>query len=246
MLHDLSLHVHAGEHTALIGPNGCGKSTLVKLITRELYPLARGNDTAAVTLFGQSRWDVTELRSRLGLVSADLHRDLAAFGAMTAEDAVVCGHFASQRLPGHRAVAPWMREAARTALQRFDAAELAHRRVATLSTGELRRVVIARALVHQPQALLLDEPTSGLDVVARERFLRALSALANDGTTLLLVTHHVEEIVPEIGRVLLLSKGRVIADGAPAAVLTDALLSIAYDAPLQVRRLARGYAIEPV
>lgn len=244
VLDDVSLRVNLGEHTAVLGPNGCGKSTFVKLITRELYPLARPG-MASVRLFGEARWDVTELRSRLGLVSADLHRDLATVAAMTALDAVVCGYFASQRLPAHRDVEPWMHVAALDALQRVDAADLASRRVAALSTGELRRAVIARALVHKPQALLLDEPTTGLDVVARSRFLHMLSALARAGTSLLLVTHHVEEIVPEIGRVLLLSEGRVIADGTPAQVLTDTLLSQAYAAPLRVRRLASGYAIEP-
>lgn len=244
VLDDISLRIETGGHTAIIGPNGCGKSTLVKLITRELYPVACPGG-GGMRLFGAARWDVAELRSRMGIVSADLHRDLAGASMLSALDAVVCGHFASQRLPQHRVVTRSMIDAALDALHRVGIHQLAARRVTTLSTGEMRRVLIARALVHRPSALLLDEPTTGLDVVVRDQLLHSLSVLARSGTTLLLVTHHAEEIVDEIGRVLLMRDGRVVADGLPGDVLTDANVSAAFAAPLRVRRLARGHAIEP-
>jgi iron complex transport system ATP-binding protein len=239
VLRDVSLRIGQGQHTAILGPNGCGKSTFVKLINREVYPLAR-RDSPPVTVFGAARWDVFELRSRLGLVSPDLHRDFITAPEMSAEDAVVCGFFSSQRIPDHLEVTSAMRERARQALVELDATHLADRSLASLSTGEARRVVIARALVHRPQALLLDEPTTGLDIVARLRFLESLRGLARSGITLILVTHHVEEVIPEIGRVVLLRDAGVLADGRPEEVLTSECLSAQYGQPLHVTRNSSG------
>ena len=163
VLHDLSLRIPLGQHTAILGPNGCGKSTFIKLISRELYPLAREGD-APVKVFGLRRWNVNELRNRLGLVTSDLTRDLQQMPYLRAEDAVITGFFSSFVVPPHRQVDADMRAKARHALEQVRATPLADRQVAELSTGEMRRVLIARALVHEPQALLLDEPTAGLDL----------------------------------------------------------------------------------
>ncbi|MBN8482485.1 MAG: ATP-binding cassette domain-containing protein [Xanthomonadales bacterium] len=246
VLDEVSLRIEAGEHTAILGPNGCGKSSFVRLITRELYAVARRPpDTPPVRLFGAARWDVFALRQRLGVVSNDLQRDFAGAPAMRAEDAVVCGFFSSQRIPDHLDVEAWMRARAREALAEVDALDLAARLVPSLSSGEARRVLIARALVHRPQALLLDEPTTGLDVVARGHFLAMLGALAERGVTLALVTHHLEEVIPAIRRVVLLRSGRVFADGTPEDVLTSATLSAQYGADLVVRTEGHRRVLEP-
>jgi iron complex transport system ATP-binding protein len=143
-----------------------------------------------------------------------------------------------------------MRERAFDALAQVHASALADRQVAELSTGEMRRVLIARALVHQPQALLLDEPTAGLDPVARQHFLGLMRQLARRGITLVLVTHHIEEIIPEIDRVLLLRDGAVYADGERQSILTSDHLSHAFAGPVQVRHEAGYYhavaAADPV
>ena len=235
VLRDLSLRIEPGRHTALLGPNGCGKSTFIKLINRELYPLAREGE-APVKVFGRNRWNVNELRTQLGVVTGDLTRDLEEMPGLRVEDAVVTGFFASFVLPPWREVDPAMRQSAREALARVHAGELAPRLFAELSTGQMRRVLIARALVHRPRALLLDEPTAGLDLVARQRLLDLLRALAHDGITLVLVTHHIEEVLPEFERVLLLRDGGVLADGRREAVLTSELLSAAYGGPMRVWR----------
>ncbi len=244
VLHNLSLGIPLGQHTAILGPNGCGKSTFIKLISRELYPLAREGD-APVKVFGLRRWNVNELRNRLGLVTSDLTRDLQQMPYLRAEDAVITGFFSSFVVPPHRQVDADMRAKARHALEQVRATPLADRQVAELSTGEMRRVLIARALVHEPQALLLDEPTAGLDLVARRQFLGLMRSLAQRGITLVLVTHHIEEIIPEIDRVLLLRDGAVCADGDRAGTLTEAQLSHVFGGPVQVRREGEYYGAVP-
>ena len=234
VLHNLSLSIPLGQHTAILGPNGGGKSTFIKLINRELYPLAREGD-APVKVFGLRRWNVNELRNRLGVVTSDLTRDLQQMPYLRVEDAVVTGFFSSFVVPPQRQIDAGMRTRARHALEQVRASALADRHVAELSTGEMRRVLIARALVHEPEALLLDEPTAGLDLVARQHFLGLMRLLAQRGITLVLVTHHIEEIIPEIDRVLLLRDGAVYADGDRAAMLTDAHLGHAFGGPVRVR-----------
>ena len=241
VLHDLSLRIVAGQHTAILGPNGCGKSSFIKLISRELYPLAREGESP-VKVLGLQRWNINALRTRLGIVTGDLSRNLLDMPELGVEDAVLTGFFASLVVPEAAEVTDDMRERVAEALALVNASALAARKVAELSTGELRRVLIARALVHRPQALLLDEPTTGLDLVAQHAFLQLLRELAHQGITLVLVTHHIEEIVPEIDRVILLREGRVLADGARAAVLTSELLSQAYGGPLRVRQEGGVYS----
>jgi iron complex transport system ATP-binding protein len=241
ILDRLGLRVAAGQHTAVLGPNGSGKSTLVKLIARQLYPLARDDGRGQVRVFGRERWNVAELRGLLGIVSPALQRDYTSEMPLEVFDAVVSGFFAARGLGLDHRVSEPMRERAREALAQLDAGHLAGRDMASLSTGEARRVLIARALVHRPRALLLDEPCAGLDLASRRRFLESLRTLARGGTTLLLVTHHIEEILPEIGHVLLLREGRVLQQGDKATTLTDAALTAAFGMPIRVQRHGDWY-----
>jgi iron complex transport system ATP-binding protein len=243
VLDGVTLAIAAGEHTAILGANGAGKSTFIKLLTLQQYPLSPGNGIPPVRVFGRDRWDVFALRSQLGIVSADLHDRFVqgnSNGTITGVDAVVSGFFASQGVFAHQRVSEAMRQRAAEALVRVGAAHLASMTLDTMSTGEARRVLIARALVHQPQVLVLDEPTRGLDLVARHDFLERIRAIAREGTTVVLVTHHVDEIIPEIDRVVLLKAGRVAGDGRKTEVLTAASLGDAFDAPLVVSE-AGGY-----
>jgi iron complex transport system ATP-binding protein len=234
VLHDLSLRIEQGQHTALLGPNGCGKSSFIKLITRELYPLAHGDGTVAVRVLGQNRWQVDRLRSQLGIVTGDLSSNLSDMPGLTVEEAVLTGFFASFVVPAFREVTPEMRESARETLAMTGALPLLQRGYAELSAGETRRVLIARALVNRPQALLLDEPSTGLDLIAREQLIATMRELARQGITLVLVTHHIEEIIPEIERVVMLRGGKILADGPRAELLRDGPLSELFGGPIRV------------
>lgn len=238
-LDGVHLRLPPGRHTAILGPNGCGKSTFIQLITRQLYPLAHADGRPAVRILGERLWDVHTLRSRLGIVTGAMHDALATVPGLAVED-VVLGAFDARLAPlrGDEAD-PAQRALAGSALDRAEATHLSGRLYATLSTGEARRVLLARALVHAPMALLLDEPSTGLDVVARSHLLRTVRRLARGGVTLVLVTHHAEELVPEIEHVVLLRAGRVVADGPRADVLVPELLARTFGAPL---RLGNGGA----
>jgi iron complex transport system ATP-binding protein len=244
VLDNISLGIREGEQAVILGPNGSGKSSLIKLVMRQDAPLLHRDGPPAMLMYGQARWDVFELRKRLGIVSADMHQlfvSSISHPEIVGLDVVVSGFFASVGLFPHQEVTPLMRQQALDALTLMEITHLAHKPMATLSTGEARRLLIARALASNPGALLLDEPTTGLDLLARQRFLETLRGLARSGKTVLLVTHHIEEILPEVERVILLKAGRVFLDGPKEAVLTSAHLSDLYDAPIRVQRDATGY-----
>lgn len=242
LLDRIDLRVEPGEHTAILGPNGSGKSSLIRLIAHDHYPYTGEGEQGTVRVLGRERWLIWELRQRLGIVSADAHRLFPVeFRTVRGEQAVLSGLLSSFDVWDHHEVTPAMRDRAREAMEWMGVAHLAERAVTTLSTGELRRLLIARALAPDPDALLLDEPTSGLDLVTRRHFLDSLRQLAARGRTLILVTHRIEEVLPEVRRVVLLRGGRVLAEGSKEEMLTDERLSDGFGGAVRVRRGAGGY-----
>ena len=231
-LERLSLRIGLGEHLCILGPNGCGKSTLIRTITRENYPLAR--EDASMTILGRSLWNIFELRSLLGIVSPDL---LAACTTdATGLDVVLSGFFSSTRIFPNHAPEPEHRRRAEAALARLNISHLATRAVAEMSSGEAKRTLIARALAHEPQTLLFDEPSNALDITGQVSLRETMRALARSGLGILLVTHHVSEIIPDIERVVLMQRGRIVADGPKAEVLTGKRLGALFGVPVKLFR----------
>jgi iron complex transport system ATP-binding protein len=243
VLHDVNLRIDAGEHVAILGPNGCGKSTLIKTMTCECYPLAL--DGTRVSIFGRERWDLTELKKRLGIVSADLpgKRTLKTSG----RDAVLTGFFSSSTLWPNLTVTPEMRERAEEVLELVGATGFAEKPVGEMSAGQQRRIMIGRALVGSrasvigspagPSAsemLLLDEPSNALDLAAQQELRQMLRRLAQQGTGILLITHHIADILPEIDRVIMMRDGRIVEDGPKEKLLTGSVLSGLFGASVEV------------
>ena len=229
-LREVNLEIAAGEHVCILGPNGCGKSTLIKTITRECYPLAQ--DGCAIAILGRERWNIFELRSLLGIVSPDLLASCTT--EATGRDVVLSGFFSSTRIFPHHHPDPGHLARTQAALERLGISHLAERPVAQMSSGEAKRTLIARALVHEPQTLLFDEPSNALDIGAQLQLRETMRELAQSGLGILLVTHHVPEIIPEIERVVLLREGRILADGAKAAILTEENLSNLFQAKVSL------------
>ncbi len=230
VLDDLSLRIQAGEHAAILGPNGCGKSTLIKTITRECYPLVRSG--ASLTIFGKDCWNVFELRALLGIVSNDLMSICTR--EITGMEVVLSGFFSSIGIQPYHHVTPAMREKAREVLDLLEVAHLADRDMTAVSSGEGRRILIGRAMVHNPLALLLDEPSNSLDLQATLELRSLLRKLAQSGIGIIVVTHHLPDIIPEIGRVILLRGGKVFADGHKAHYLTSEHLSGLFGLPVEI------------
>jgi iron complex transport system ATP-binding protein len=231
-LDDFSLRIAAGEHVAILGPNGCGKSTLIKTITRECYPVI--HEGSSVTILGQTRWNIFELRSVLGIVSNDLMEDCT--GETSGREVVLSGFFSSTRIFDHQTVEPEQRERADAVLARLGVQHLAERPVAEMSSGEAKRILIARALVHDPQTLVFDEPSNSLDVFAQHGLRETMRELAKSGIGIVLVTHHLSDVIPEIDRVVLMRNGRLQADGRKQDLLEAKQISTLFGIPVEITR----------
>jgi iron complex transport system ATP-binding protein len=228
-LDGVSLRIGLGEHVAILGPNGCGKSTLIKAVTRECYPVYRQGSW--VRLLGQELWNVAELRKLLGIVSNDLMATCT--DNISGRDIVLSGFFSSIGI-WREPVTDDMREKAGRVMEMLEIGHLAERRTDEMSSGEARRILLARALVHDPKALVFDEPTVALDLGAQHEFRLMLRRLAQSGVAIVMVTHHLPDLIPEIERVILMSGGKTVADGPVREILTETRLSALFGRPLQL------------
>ena len=229
-LKEVSLQIGVGEHIAILGPNGCGKSTLIKTITRECYPLIE--EGSFVRILGEQRWNVAELRTLLGIVSSDLMAMCTR--AVSGRDIVLSGFFSSIGIWPHQEVTAEMHERAERAMALLEVLHLADRCTDEMSSGEARRTLLARALVHDPRALILDEPSTALDLSAQHELRLILRKLAQSGIGIVMVTHHLSDLIPEIERVVLMNRGRIVADGPTREVLVEPRLSELFGVPVEM------------
>jgi iron complex transport system ATP-binding protein len=238
ILDGVSWRVEAGEHWVILGANGSGKTSLLSALTGYLMPTA-GEISLLGETYGQSDW--RELRKQVGLVSSSV-RQMMADGEPALET-VASGKYAMIDFWGTLSRADKNR--AQKILRQTECAHLAARPWRVLSQGERQRILIGRALMAKPRVLILDEPCAGLDPAAREHFLKFLQRLGaqQNSPTLVLVTHHVEEIMPVFSRVLVLKNGRVLAVGEKPGVLNSKNLSAAFGARMRLRRARNRYAL---
>ena len=226
VLHDVSLRIGRGEHVAILGPNGCGKSTLLKTMTCELYPIVKPE--TRVRLLGRERWDLMELKRRMGVVSPELPGKPTLH--TSGFDAVVTGFFSSSTLWPNLHVTDAMRERTEEILTLVGAQALREKPVGQMSAGQQRRVMIGRALAGASvdgdvQMLLLDEPSNALDLAAQHDLREMLRGLAQRGMAIVMITHHIADILPEMERVVMMDDGKIAADGAKNELLTERRLS---------------------
>ena len=237
----LNLSVKNGQHTAILGPNGAGKSTLLKLITRELYP--RVEEDSMISIMGSTRPLLSDIRTHIGMVSQDLQNNYLHH--VTGLDIVISGLHGSIGLWKHQTITAEQSAKATTVLDQLGILHLADRRFIEMSTGQQRFCLLGRAIVHEPDHYILDEPTSGLDLRATFEYLDRIRELAQRGKTLLLVTHHIHEIPPEVERVVFLKEGQLIKDDAKDALLNNNELSQLFDTSIEIEQRNGFYQAFP-
>ena len=232
VLDSISLRIYEGENVVILGPNGAGKSSLIKIITREYYPIPQSSGNS-FKVWGKDSWDVFDLRSLLGIVSNDLQ--VICTRNITGMEMVLSGFFSSIGLFKEHLTLP-MKRKARQIVEFLEISHLSDRRMDQMSSGEARRFLIGRALVHDPKALILDEPTNSLDLHALYKFSNTLSKIARSGTSIILVTHNLSDIIPEITRVILMKDGRIYKDGTKKSMLTRGNITKLFEASVEIRR----------
>ncbi|MHC9063820.1 ABC transporter ATP-binding protein [Nitrospira sp. CMX1] len=238
---DFSFSLREGEHAVILGPNGAGKSTLLKLLSGEVHAMSK--DETRWALFGEERWNVWDVRKQIGIVSHDLQRDylICAEGL----NVILSGFYACNDIYAYQEFSKTQKTRAYEVMQELGVMDLSGRRFGHLSTGEQRRFLLGRALVHDPPVLVFDEPTSGLDPKACFHYLDLLRSQISKGKTLLLVTHHLHEIPPEIDRVIFLKAGKIVADGAKSTLLTSDQISRLFDSKMTLVQANGWYQALP-
>jgi iron complex transport system ATP-binding protein len=231
VLDAVSLTIKEGENLAILGPNGAGKSSFIKTITREYYPMIC-DDRVTFRVRGQDVWDVFAMRSFLGIVSNDLQYTFTR--DITGREVILSGFFSSIGL-FNRTITPAMHAKADAILRFLEIDHLRDRPMTTLSSGEARRFLIGRALVNDPTTLILDEPTNSLDLHALHTFRMTLRKIAQAGTGIILITHNLHDIIPEISRVVLMKDGRFIGDSRKVEMLTDTMIGSLFSVPVHVK-----------
>ena len=236
VLDNFSLTIDESQSTVILGPNGSGKTTLLKLLNRELYIVE--DPKSSLKIFEKDKWNVDDLRSNLGVVSQHLQHGYSesAIGLYV----VLSGFYSSDGIWQHQKFEDEKLNRAQEVMDLLSISDLQDRPFSSMSTGEQRKFLLARSLVNDPAVLVFDEPTSGLDMSTCFQYLEIIRELISMGKKVVLVTHHVHEIPPEVTRVILLKEGKIIDDGNKDEILTNANLTNLFDWPIKVTK-ENGY-----
>lgn len=233
IVNDITLSIQKGEHVAIIGPNGAGKSTLLKILTKEIHPLAL--EEFSYSFCGDKKIPLLELRAKLGIVSPSLLD--ACNTTYSALEVVISGLFSSYGLDFHHIVTEEQKNRALKEMEKIGILYLKDKYMNSLSSGEAEKVILARAAVHDPEALLLDEVSNTLDFPTRSSLRKLISQYAQEGKTIILVTHELSEIPPECNRVIIMKNGKIIHDGNKKDLLCEAVLSQVYEQQVFVKEI---------
>ncbi len=219
ILRNVSMVIGKGENVAVIGPNGSGKTTLIKLLRGDIYPYYDEENPAKMLIFGMDRWNIFDIRSRMGVVSMDLQ---SRFRPDTTAFEVVCsGFFNSLDVFRDQDVTERMAVAVRDSAMMMGVEDILERPIENLSLGEMRRILIARAMVTGPDLLVLDEPMTGLDIVMKSKFRAMFDILMERGVSIVMITHDLSDIPESMERIVMIRDGEVFCDGRKEDLLTD-------------------------
>lgn len=231
LLESISLKINSGEHAAVIGPNGSGKTSLLKLITRDHYPVYTGN-RSFVKIFDRSNIPIFELRSKIGILSDNLQNTYNR--RCIGRNVILSGFFGSIGIYGYQEIKDEMQKKVEEILDFLEIKELSHKKLNEMSSGEINRFLVGRALVNEPDVLILDEPTSNLDLRSADIFLSYIQKIAEKGKTLIMVTHNLRDIIPGMDRIIMMKNGKVFKDGQKKDLLTSTNMSDLFDSNIKV------------
>lgn len=232
ILKSVDLDIMKGENVAVIGPNGSGKTTLIKLLRGDIHPYYDEDSPASMRIFDMERWNLFDVRSRMGVVSMDLQN---MFRSDTKVYEVICsGFFNSLDVFRNHTVTEEMVSKVHSCALMMGIDDLLTREIENLSLGEMRRALIARAMVTDPDLLVLDEPMTGLDIVMKSKFRAMFDILIEKGVSIVMITHELTDIPTSVRRIVMIRNGEVFADGPKEELLTDTLVSDLYGEPIKV------------
>ena len=242
VLKNINLKIKNDENWVILGANGSGKSTLMKLFSHDIYPNTKYSFKKEI--FGKDRWDIFELKKYLGIITNDLQTKFENNAkSETAIDVVLSGYYSSLGVYRHHNFSD---EEMQNALQTMDflnITDIKDKKVCEMSTGQLRRCIIGRSLIHNPKAFILDEPTTGLDIKAQRNVINVLQKLSNK-LPVILVTHSLDEIFPQITHTALMYKNTIYKQGKKEDIITSKNLSEIFDTDIQLEFNNGKYSIK--
>ena len=231
LLDSISLKISNGEHAAVIGPNGSGKTSLLKLITKDYYPVYAVNKSF-VKIFDNPNMPIFELRSRIGILSDNLQNTYNR--RCVGRNVILSGFFGSIGIYEYQEITEKMQQKVDEILDFLEIKNLSHKKLDEMSSGEVNRFLVGRALVNEPDVLILDEPTSSLDLKSASIFLTYIQKIAKKGKTIIMVTHNLHDIIPEIDRIIMMKNGKIFKDGQKEMLLTSDNMSGLFDSKIKV------------